>query len=91
MKENKDLQKEILYSLRRKGYIGARHTPIVRVCGRLSKYSCKEVTKEIKILIKKDLILPYITHHDKDIRLNPEKMKLIKEITKKKWDNLKTI
>jgi len=47
------------------------------------------VTKEIRNLIKKDLILPYITHHDKDIRLNPKKMKIIKEMTQNKWRDLK--
>jgi hypothetical protein len=46
------------------------------------------VTREIGNLIKKDLILPYITHHDKDIRLNPKKMNIIKEMTKTRWDEL---
>jgi hypothetical protein len=91
MKENDNLQVEILYSLRRTGHIGSKHTPIANVCRRLSKHDCKSVTKEIGNLIKKEFILIYNTHHDKDIRLNPKKMKLIKEITKKKWDSLKTI
>ena len=79
---------EILYSLHRTGHIGARHTPIKNLCHRLSKYDCKKVTREIGNLIKKDLILPYITHHDKDIRLNPKKMNIIKEMTKIRWDEL---
>lgn len=88
MKENYRIQMEILYSLRRSGHIGARHTPIKNVCRRLSKFDCKHVTREIGNLIKKDLILPYKTHHDKDIRLNPKKMNIIKEMTKNRWDEL---
>lgn len=79
---------EILYSLRRSGHIGARHTPIKNVSRDLSKFDCKHVTREIGNLIKKDLILPYKTHHDKDIRLNPKKMNIIKEMTKNRWDEL---
>ena len=88
MKEDHVIQMEILYSLRRTGHIGSRHTPIKNVCRRLSHYECKKITREIRNLIKKELILPYITHHDKDIRLNPKKMKIIKEITGDKWKDL---
>ncbi|MDO9044543.1 MAG: hypothetical protein Q7U35_04470 [Methanobacteriaceae archaeon] len=42
MKKNYKIQMEILYSIRRTGHIGARHTPIKNVCRRLSKYDCKK-------------------------------------------------
>ena len=88
MKENLEIQKEIIFSLFRTRHIGNKHTPIDNVCKRLTKIPCKQIRYNIKFLIKKYLVLPYPTGHDSDIRLNPKKMEEIKEIIEEKMNEL---
>lgn len=80
MKDDHEVQKKILFSLFRTRHIGSKHTPIINMCKRLSNIDCKQIRHEIKNLMKQSLIIPYSTGHDPDIRLNPRKMKKIKEI-----------
>jgi hypothetical protein len=84
MKDDLEIQREIIFSLFRTRHIGKKHTPIDNVCKRLSKIPCKQIRENVKSLIKKYLILPYPTGHDPDIRLNPKKMGEIKEIIEEK-------
>lgn len=84
MNKDYDLQKEIIFSLYRRRYFGKRHTPINNICKRLSEYSCKEIRREVKNLIKQGIILPKPTAHDPDIRLNVQMKDTIDFIIKEK-------
>ena len=88
MNENHKLQKEIVFSLYRRGYFGKKHTPINNLCKRLSHYSCKKIRREIKILIKREIILPKPTAHDPDIRLNVRMKKEIEFFIKDRIEEL---
>jgi len=59
MKDDLEVQKEILYSLFRTRHIGKKHTPIDNVCKKLTKIPCKQIRHNINYLIKEYLILPY--------------------------------
>jgi len=91
MKDDLEVQKEILYSLFRTKHIGKKHTPINKLCKRLVKIPCKQIKHNTNSLIKKYLILPYPTGHNIDIRLNPRKMGEIKEIINEKMNELYNI
>lgn len=91
MNEDEGIQKKIIFSLYRTKHIGSRHTPMDKVCKRLTPISCKNIRKEIKNLMKKQLILPYKTGHDPDIRLNPKKLEQIGKFISQEIKNLKKI
>ncbi|MCL2116084.1 MAG: hypothetical protein FWH29_07675 [Methanobrevibacter sp.] len=84
MKDDLEVQKEILYSLFRTRHIGKKHTPLNNLCKKLAKIPCKQIRHNTNSLIKKYLILLYPTGHGIDIRLNPRKMNEITEIIKEK-------
>lgn len=65
-----DLSKLILFSLHRKGYYGRKHTPVVHICKRIPQYSCKDIKKRVKTLIKGGLIVPYPTKQGLDVHIN---------------------
>jgi hypothetical protein len=88
MNKNYALQKEIIFALYRRRYFGKRHTPIDNICKRLSDYSCKEVRREVKNLMKQGLILPKSTNHGFDIRLNAKMKTKIEFLIKIMLDNL---
>lgn len=83
-----DLAQHILFSLHRKGYYGAKHTPVVQVCMRLPQYSCKKVKHKIKELIKKGLLVPYPTKHGLDIHINIYQSSAVKKIIKPLEDEM---
>ena len=60
MKDDLEVQKEILYSLFRTRYIGRKHTPINNLCKRLAKIPCKQIRHNLNSLIKKNFILPIL-------------------------------
>lgn len=77
-----DITCYVLFSLHRKGYYGAKHTPVIHICKRLPQYSCKEVKYRIKILIKEGLLIPYPTNHGLDVKINIHKASEVKLIIK---------
>lgn len=77
-----DLSKIILFSLHRKGYYGAKHTPVVHVCIRIPQYSCKDIKKRIKKLIKGGLLFPYPTRHGLDVHINIHRSSEVKRLIK---------
>ena len=82
MKINYEIQIRIIYYLRVKKYIGTRHTPIEHVCKVLSKYSCKQIKKELKNLQKRGILQFKKTFHGTDVYLNIKMMNEIEEIVK---------
>ena len=75
-----DLGEHILFSLHRKGYYGAKHTPISHLCKRLPHYSCKDIKHKIKELIHKGYLAPYPTKHGLDVHINIHRSHEVKEI-----------
>lgn len=88
MNKNRDLQKEIVFSLYRNRYFSKRHTPMDNVCKRLSEIPCKEIRMEVKNLMKMELILPKQTAHGFDIRLNVKMKKEIESLIEEKIKEL---
>lgn len=72
----------ILFSLHRKGYYGSKHTPVIHVCKRIPQYSCKEIKKDIKFLIKQGLLVPYPTKHGLDVYINLQRSSEVKMLIK---------
>ncbi len=83
-----NLSKIILFSLHRKGYYGAKHTPVIHVCKRIPQYSCKEIKKRIKKLINGGLLVPYPTRHGLDVYININKSSEVKKLIKPLEDEM---
>ena len=83
-----DLSRIILFSLHRKGYYGAKHTPVVHVCKRIPQYSCKEIKNNIKFLIKEGLVVPYPTKHGLDVYININRSLEVKKLIKPLEDEM---
>ncbi|WP_231863044.1 hypothetical protein [Methanobacterium formicicum] len=82
------LSKIILFSLHRKGYYGAKHTPVVHVCKRIPQHSCKDIKKKIKELIKGGLLVPYPTRHGLDVHININRLSEVKTLIKPLEDEM---
>lgn len=80
MKDNNELERDILATLFKHGCIGKHHTPIINLCRNLNHYSCKEIKKGIKSLRKKKFINIYKTYHGLDVRIVPSGLQEIKKI-----------
>ena len=80
--EYDDLTRQILFSLHRKGYYGAKHTPVIHICKRLPRHSCKEIKLRIKNLLKAGILTRYPTNHGLDIHININKSSEVKDIIK---------
>ncbi|MGL4669764.1 MAG: hypothetical protein ACRCVG_04120 [Methanobacteriaceae archaeon] len=89
MKEAVKIQEEIVFSLFRTKHIGKRHTPIKNLCKRLTPISCKDVNKELKVLLKQGIVLPYKTNHGFDVRLNYKEIKKIEIIITERMKKLR--
>lgn len=83
-----DLSKLILFSLHRKGYYGRKHTPVIHICKRIPQYSCKDIKKRVKALIKGGLIVPYPTKHGLDVHINVNRSSEVKRLIKPLVDEM---
>lgn len=83
-----DLSKLILFSLHRKGYYGRKHTPVIHICKRIPQYSCKDIKKRVKALIKGGLIVPYPTKHGLDVHINVNRSSEVKRLIKSLVDEM---
>ena len=70
----KDIKTIILRKLRRRGYIGGRHTSIVNLPKGLPADLRGEAKAAVKELVQDDLILAKPTHDGLHVSLNPRKM-----------------
>jgi hypothetical protein len=56
--------------------------PVIHVCKRIPQYSCKEIKKDIKLLIKQGLLVPYPTNHGLDVYINLKRSSEVKMLIK---------
>ena len=74
------IKKDILKKLFRHRYIGARHTEIKNATKGFPPHLSKDVKKQVKQMIKQNLILAKTSTKEIHISLNPKKIKEIKKI-----------
>ena len=72
--------KTILAKMHRHGYIGGRHTSIDNVPKGFPKHVYGKVKKEIKELMKQNLIMVKPTAYGLQVSLNPHKMDEVEKI-----------
>ena len=80
--DNEKIRATLLYHLRRKRVIGAKHTPFDTLKMGFPNYLGKEVVDVAKELIKKGFIITKPAPYGLQVSLNKERLKEIEEIIK---------
>jgi hypothetical protein len=79
MNESK-INATILYNLRRKKCIGAKHTALDTILSGFPRHLGSDVFRCASELIKSDLVIVKSTHYGKQKSLNPRKLTQIEEL-----------
>ncbi len=81
-----DIKATILYHLRRKRIIGAKHTHYDTLKMGFPSHIGKEIESAAKDLIRQGYIITKPTNYGSQVSLNINKLREIEEIIKKKFD-----